>query len=62
MHDKLARDRLSRADFGRAHFGLRDDTLASRLAKAESSGIPFDPNARRNRPASGAGGCRPVIP
>lgn len=39
------REKLSQADFGSAHFGLRDDNFASHLAKAKPSGITFDPNA-----------------
>lgn len=39
------RDKLSQADFGSAHFGLRDDSFASHLAEAKPAGIPFDPNA-----------------
>ncbi|GAA3045386.1 NPP1 family protein [Streptomyces glomeratus] len=39
------RDKLSQADFGSAHFGLRDDSFAAHLAKAEPPGIGFDPNA-----------------
>lgn len=39
------RDKLSQADFGSAHFGLKDGSFNSRLEKAEPSGIPFDPNA-----------------
>ncbi|MFG2874567.1 NPP1 family protein [Streptomyces sp. NPDC048337] len=37
------RDKLSQADFGSAHFGLKDGALASHLAKAKPAGIPFDP-------------------
>ncbi|MFE9841550.1 NPP1 family protein [Streptomyces goshikiensis] len=37
------RDKLSQADFGSAHFGLKDDSFASHLAKAKPAGIPFDP-------------------
>ncbi|MEU6366963.1 NPP1 family protein [Streptomyces sp. NPDC046931] len=39
------RDKLGRADFGSAHFGLRDDSFATHLAKAVPSGIAFDPDA-----------------
>ncbi|MEU8775455.1 NPP1 family protein [Streptomyces sp. NPDC048606] len=39
------RDKLSTADFGSAHFGLRDDSFASHLTKAKPAGIAFDPNA-----------------
>jgi hypothetical protein len=39
------RDKLSQADFGSAHFGLRDDNFPSHLAKAKPAGITFDPNA-----------------
>lgn len=39
------RDKLSQADFGSAHFGLRDDSFASHLQKALPAGVPFDPNA-----------------
>ncbi|WP_185899639.1 NPP1 family protein [Streptomyces sp. WAC07061] len=38
------RDKLSQADFGSAHFGLKDGSFASHLAKAKPAGIPFDPN------------------
>ncbi|MER6387043.1 NPP1 family protein [Streptomyces sp. NPDC001523] len=37
------RDKLSQADFGSAHFGLKDDSFSSHLAKAKPAGIPFDP-------------------
>ncbi len=37
------RDTLTRADFGSAHFGLRDDSFAHHLAEAKPAGIPFDP-------------------
>ncbi|UUN30605.1 NPP1 family protein [Streptomyces sp. FIT100] len=39
------RDKLSQADFGSAHFGLKDGSFNSHLAEAKPSGIPFDPNA-----------------
>jgi hypothetical protein len=39
------RDKLSQADFGSAHFGLKDGSFNSHLQKAEPSGIAFDPNA-----------------
>ncbi|MEU9026509.1 NPP1 family protein [Streptomyces sp. NPDC048383] len=39
------RDTLTRADFGSAHFGLKDGSFSSHLAKAKPAGIPFDPNA-----------------
>ncbi len=48
------REKLSQADFGSAHFGLRDDNFASHLAKAKPSGITFDPNAYRDRVRVGA--------
>ncbi|MFH9011851.1 NPP1 family protein [Streptomyces sp. NPDC017943] len=39
------RDKLSSHDFGSAHFGLKDGSFESHLAKAKPSGIPFDPYA-----------------
>ncbi|MFC9730110.1 NPP1 family protein [Streptomyces roseolus] len=39
------REKLSRADFGSAHFGLKDGSFADHLAKAKPAGIPFDPYA-----------------
>ncbi|MFE7778205.1 NPP1 family protein [Streptomyces sp. NPDC057445] len=39
------RDKLSQADFGSAHFGLKDGSFTSHLAEAKPAGIPFDPNA-----------------
>ncbi|MFG3659840.1 NPP1 family protein [Streptomyces sp. NPDC047706] len=39
------RDKLVSYDFGSAHFGLKDGSLTSHLAKAKPSGIAFDPNA-----------------
>ncbi|MFJ5831517.1 NPP1 family protein [Streptomyces sp. NPDC093089] len=39
------RDKLSRADFGSAHFGLKDANFAAHLAKAKPAGITFDPYA-----------------
>lgn len=38
------REKLVAHDFGSAHFGLKDGSFASHLAKAKPSGIPFDPN------------------
>ncbi|MCB5178781.1 NPP1 family protein [Streptomyces antimicrobicus] len=37
------RDKLSQADFGSAHFGLKDGSFQSHLAEAKPAGIPFDP-------------------
>ncbi|MGW7366873.1 NPP1 family protein [Streptomyces sp. NPDC054841] len=39
------RDKLIQADFGSAHFGLKDGSFASHLAEAKPAGIPFDPDA-----------------
>lgn len=39
------RDRLTQADFGSAHFGLKDGSFSGHLRKAMPSGIPFDPDA-----------------
>lgn len=39
------REKLSQADFGSGHFGLRDGSFADHLAKAKPEGIPFDPRA-----------------
>ncbi|MGW0469159.1 NPP1 family protein [Streptomyces sp. NPDC003027] len=39
------RDRLSRADFGSAVFGLKDGSFAAHLQKAKPPSIPFDPYA-----------------
>ncbi|MEU9980598.1 NPP1 family protein [Streptomyces sp. NPDC050856] len=39
------RDKLSRADFGSAVFGLKDGDFTRHLAKAKPAGIPFDPHA-----------------
>ncbi|MFF3460768.1 NPP1 family protein [Streptomyces sp. NPDC002730] len=38
------RDKLSQADFGSAHFGLKEGDFISHLAEAKPAGIPFDPN------------------
>ncbi len=38
------REKLVAHDFGSAHFGLKDGSFSSHLAKAKPSGIPFDPN------------------
>ncbi|RST19551.1 hypothetical protein E2C00_00915 [Streptomyces sp. WAC05374] len=37
------RDRLTRADFGSAHFGLKDADFLSLLKKAKPAGLTFDP-------------------
>ncbi|MGQ4389081.1 NPP1 family protein [Streptomyces sp. SAS_270] len=39
------REKLTGADFGSAHFGLRDGDFNAHLAKALPPGIAFDPNA-----------------
>ncbi|MCX4513735.1 NPP1 family protein [Streptomyces sp. NBC_01619] len=39
------RDKLSQADFGSAHFGLKDGSFEGHLAEAKPAGIPFDPYA-----------------
>ncbi|MFF5387863.1 NPP1 family protein [Streptomyces sp. NPDC013012] len=38
------REKLVAADFGSAHFGLKDGSFAAHLAKAKPAGITFDPN------------------
>ncbi|MFF4169427.1 NPP1 family protein [Streptomyces sp. NPDC001744] len=38
------REKLVSADFGSAHFGLKDGSFAAHLAKALPAGIAFDPN------------------
>ncbi|WP_240197601.1 NPP1 family protein [Nonomuraea lactucae] len=39
------RDRLTRAGFGSAVFGLKDDAFGRHLERAKPPGIPFDPHA-----------------
>lgn len=39
------RDKLVAHNFGSAHFGLKDGSFTSHLAKAKPSGVTFDPNA-----------------
>ncbi|MER5739690.1 MULTISPECIES: NPP1 family protein [unclassified Streptomyces] len=39
------REKLSQADFGSAHFGLKDGSFADHLAEAKPAGISFDPYA-----------------
>ncbi|MDH2388948.1 NPP1 family protein [Streptomyces sp. HNM0663] len=39
------RDKLANADFGSAHFGIKDGSFEGNLAEAKPSGVPFDPYA-----------------